>query len=597
VSSWSPTSREEQQSLVDMIGSAFNSLQHRYGGTADASPERRVACPGDFPREQLSAEMTADIIYALEHQDYTKLDSEEIVGRLARARDDERRRQAIEALALSEMKQAAFTANGQVAAVAIGSGVMGPEARAELKAQSEADGGWYDGASYKGFLGADAYEHALVNALPEGAKALTSFLDSLAPNTGLWSVYDAIRNVVQPSYYAAYVKEYLDSLQLEGDDVLERPARNMGQPDDYLRAIDDLRLRLPSDTYRLVDLLTPEMLMSEPGSDRWSSRGGAPRSLDEILACLRQELDRRGWAESQQLSETLAAKRQQEDPHYQAILDAATSGKTRSAAELVKDSLAAEDAPTTFVMPAAIESVSQRSLARQQPRFPCFLKGGHTFAWAEPRKEHGLWFVKQVCTRCSEVRDYQIGSSSEDGHRWSAEGGTAPPPRKYWALNPHGHPQSVRSKVSDFFLGLLALGVVIGIPLGLIFVVVMFFVGLSQGIGMSQRPAVLGNLRPGLVASADHGAWRWQKQDFLLYHTKGEPYGVQDSQWGYRWQLCNRGACHDIPGATTSSYTIARADDGKYLRVWIKIGPPPGKAVYKDIPAAASAPRLVKDVG
>lgn len=69
-----------------------------------------------------------------------------------------------------------------------------------------------------------------------------------------------------------------------------------------------------------------------------------------------------------------------------------------------------------------------------RPKLPCFVFGGHDWHWLDPRKDYGTWLVKKVCERCPAERDYQIGTSSEDGHRWSSEGGSSPPPRKYWAL-------------------------------------------------------------------------------------------------------------------------------------------------------------------
>lgn len=69
---WTTASRDEQQRAVDMIDSVRERKSKR------KLEPRRVHCPGDFPREHLSAQMAADILYQLEHKDEPGMGYEEL---------------------------------------------------------------------------------------------------------------------------------------------------------------------------------------------------------------------------------------------------------------------------------------------------------------------------------------------------------------------------------------------------------------------------------------------------------------------------------------------------------------------------------------
>lgn len=101
---------------------------------------------------------------------------------------------------------------------------------------------------------------------------------------------------------------------------------------------------------------------------------------------------------------------------------------------------------------------------RQQPapKLPCFFVGGHDWHWHDARRDYGLWFVKKSCGRCLIELDYQIGSASEDGRRWSSESGSTRPPRAYWALRPYQHPKQ-RSWGGLLLVGLLIVIALVGL--------------------------------------------------------------------------------------------------------------------------------------
>lgn len=314
---WSPTRRDEQQQMVDMLRSTLARGRKRRGqDRPDDQHERRVHCPGDFPRSPLTAEEAVEIIYQLEHEESLKHRSyEEVVGRLARAHKDERRRRVLEVYVLKEMKQAAYTANGRVASLAIGSGVMSPRAYVALETQLAED--WSHESSYDGFLGPEAQERAFARALPGAIADVDAFLSELGDDTGLYGIYDAIRNLCAPHYHKSYLEEFIADLQLEGDMVFERAAA-LSRDARWDGVIEGLYARLPEQTYRLVDLLTPEMLMADDDGGRFYR--SSPSSLGELLDAIDREITELDKADDAKWEAVVLERRKASSPRYKQLL-------------------------------------------------------------------------------------------------------------------------------------------------------------------------------------------------------------------------------------------------------------------------------------
>jgi hypothetical protein len=94
---------------------------------------------------------------------------------------------------------------------------------------------------------------------------------------------------------------------------------------------------------------------------------------------------------------------------------------------------------------------------------------------------------------------------------------------------------------------------------------VVSFAGFSQDAGLLPHSCILRICHPhvrgfGSVASPFVGE---------VFHATSGKWRNNPSSYAYQWERCTSGTCSGISGATTSSYTVATADEGHKLRVTV----------------------------